>query len=581
MSDTLWANLSPVVDTWFPGETLYSLASRHHHVSGNMLASQTCEQLFGHTHLGCSHDLPAQLDEFVRRTDGALGTPEDIARCHTILPYYFPFRPPRDATNALAAVSRGGLGSLKARLGLLATRFGAAHPLKACHSCMIEDQERFQVAYWHLEHQYPGVWLCSRHRRILDRALEKVNGKGRFHWYLPKTMQFLPGVEDRPSELTLDILDAAADFAKSLGRLEPGFHLDAMIVAELYRSRLSELGLANADGRLRSKGFASTVLPVSTALSRLHELRALPTTDVGVLAQFQRMVRNPRSHAHPLRHCVLIIALFGGWQSFLAAYRERTGPLSVDSTIVDTQPSEARVAALDSRREAILTSLKGGATVTAAAHETGIAVATAMAWAAAGGFSVSRRPKCLSPERRALAIRKLAAGKPKDAVARSVDVSIQTITLLLRLEPGLAERWHQARFARAQRGARRLWDRAARSMARPTATELRARQPAAFAWLYRNDRAWLNDYASRLEQIPKSNHANVRWDQRDRQMAQAVRVVALSLYERKPDRPIKLADLFGVIPRLKALMSRIDRLPLTRMAIGDVTRRQVVAVGLP
>lgn len=387
-------------------------------------------------------------------------------------------------------------------------------------------------------------------------------------------MHYFPGVEDAPSEFELCLLEAAADFAESLGRLEPGFHLDPMIVAEVYRSRLAELGLAKTDGQIKSRDFASIVLPVSSALYRLYEFRALPTTNAGVLVQFQRIVRNPRTCAHPLRHCVLIIALFGRWHSFLSAYREQTSPISVSSTIVDTPPSEDKVTSRNSQRKAVVMSLYGGATATAAAHHAGVAVATAMVWAAAEGFSVSRRPKCLSPEKRAHAIRILATGKSKDAVARSVGVSKQTITLLLRLEPGLAKCWHQARFERAQRVARRLWDRAAQSMSKPTATILRAKQPAAFAWLYRNDRAWLNDYASCLEQSPRSNHANVHWDLRDRQIAQTVRVVALSLYERKSDRQIKLPDLLGAIPHLKALMSSIDRLPLTRMAIGDVTRRR-------
>ena len=75
MSKTQWPDLFPIVDTWLPGETLYSLASRHHLVSGNILAANTCEQLFGHSRLGCSHDLPGQLDEFVKRTGGGLGGP--------------------------------------------------------------------------------------------------------------------------------------------------------------------------------------------------------------------------------------------------------------------------------------------------------------------------------------------------------------------------------------------------------------------------------------------------------------------------------------------------------------------------
>lgn len=573
MIDTPWRELFPIVDTWLPGETLFSLASRHHIVSGNVLASQTCQQLFGHPRLGCSHDLPAQLDEFVERTGGALGTAEEIAYDHTILSYYLPHRPPSDAANALATVCSGGIGGLKARLGLLASRFGAAHPMKACRSCMAEDQERFGVAYWHVEHQHPGVWICRRHREILVRALGKVNGEGRFNWYLPESMQFVPGLDGEVSERELNVIDAAAGFGCGLSGLGPGFFLDATIVNEVYRLQMVEMGLTETSGRLKQRDFASTVLPVSTALGRLHELCSLPSTDDDVLTQFARLARNPRSLTHPMRHCILVIALFGQWESFFYKYQQQMDqaePTAVDATDLTTA---GQPAANDPRRQQVLAALDEGSAPTAAALVAGVSVATALVWASAAGYAVSRRPKVLSQEKRAAAIRKLGAGKSKEAVARWVGVSIQTITLLLRSEPGLSERWHQARFARAQRVARHLWDRTARAMIAPTATQLRKCQPAVFAWLYRNDRAWLNAYASRLEQVQKSNHANVHWDERDEAMAQSVRIAALSLLEQQPTRPIKLAQLCDLVPHLKARLSSIDRLPLTQTAIAEATRR--------
>ena len=475
--------------------------------------------------------------------------------------------------NALATVRSGGIGGLKARLGLLATRFGASHPLKACHMCMAEDRKSSHIAYWHVEHQYPGVWICQQHRQILARALGKVNGEGRFHWYLPEAMHFLPGLERDVSESQLDLLILAGEFAQALGRTEPGFHLDAEVVAGVYRSRLVDLGLADTNGRLKQTDFVRTVLPVSAFLSRLFDLHSLPSTDPGVLAQFSRLTRSPRSYAHPIRHCILVIALFGGWPSFLAKYRERIDQIAVGGLPTERPADEPGAFIVDYRRAAVMSVLKEGATVTAAAHEAGVAVATAIVWASASGFGVQRRPKKLSPEKRALVIRSLAAGKSKGTVAQSVGVSVQTITLVLRSEPGLSERWHQAKFARVQRVARGLWDRAARRMAAPTAKELRRRQPAAFAWLYRHDRAWLDAYASLLELVHRSNHSNVRWDERDQEMAQAVRVAALSLHEQQPSRAIKLAELCDAVPHLKARLSRIDRLPLTRMAITDVTRR--------
>ncbi len=130
----------PHVTQWLPQETLYSLASRYHHISGNILPSDTSRQLFGHWRQGSMHDMPSRIDEFVLRTEGILGDAERIVREHTLLPYYFPYRTNLESANAIAAVRRGGVGGLKGQLGILASRLGASHPLKLCVQSLLSGE---------------------------------------------------------------------------------------------------------------------------------------------------------------------------------------------------------------------------------------------------------------------------------------------------------------------------------------------------------------------------------------------------------------------------------------------------------
>lgn len=68
------------------------------------------------------HDFPGRLDEFVRRTNGSLGSATEIILQRTILPFYPPFRSSTDE-EAVEAM-RGALGSIKYCLGILTSRIG-------------------------------------------------------------------------------------------------------------------------------------------------------------------------------------------------------------------------------------------------------------------------------------------------------------------------------------------------------------------------------------------------------------------------------------------------------------------------
>ena len=67
-------------------------------------------------------------------------------------------------------------------------------------------------------------------------------------------------------------------------------------------------------------------------------------------------------------------------------------------------------------------------------------------------------------------------------------------------------------------------------------TTLRQMAPATYAWLYKNDREWLNQNSPILR-VPVSSNHRVDWQHRDRQvLAQVQDVVALLLNAKKPIR---------------------------------------------
>ena len=92
-------------------------------------------------------------------------------------------------------------------------------------------------------------------------------------------------------------------------------------------------------------------------------------------------------------------------------------------------------------------------------------------------------------------------------------------------------------------------------------------EPAAFAWLYRNDKAWLDDQVASMTMAVRHAGLHVDWDSRDEALATEVRRIALELETEEPGKKVRLWHLYQRLPELKAKLSKLDRLPLTRREI--------------
>ena len=562
---------------WLLGETLFSLISRHHYFSGHAFSARTCVQFFRHPRAGSQHDLPSRLAQFVSRTDGCLGDVETVAKNHTLLAYYAPFISPEELKNAIACMAGDSVAHLKLRLGILTSRFRANHPLKSCEACMAKDRSAFGWAYWHVEHQYPGVWICSRHDQQLMESTLKATGVGRFQWHLPAVEYFRQWpVETRQALLDGKVaLQSLSRQVIDLTASSPSRSFDASRLHEVYRAEFVRREWVTQGGSLRMPVIAASFLDHVKQLRAIPELEALPTTAEEAESQLGRLLRPPRSGTHPMRHMVLINWLFGSAEAFWQAHESAFNP-PIASPKADVLPDhKSESSNKDPRREQLielLTVQKQSART--AARAIGIDVGTAMSWAAQAGLVVSRRPKKLAGELRQRAIAELKKGTDKALVAETAQISVVTVTKLLLSEVGLYAAWRQARDDRAKITAREVWSQLLQTHPRVGIKFLRALEPGIYAWLYRNDRAWLDSHKPDLLTLPKrSGGLHVLWDERDQTLSaevlKAEKLIRLSLGKRE----IRLWQIYQAVPALKAKIAALDRLPLTRRSIDQATHR--------
>ncbi len=562
---------------WLPGETLFSLISRHHYFSGQALSAGTCVQFFGHPRAGSQHDLPSRLAQFVSRTNGGFGDVEDIAKNRTLLAYYAAFISPEELKNAIACMAGDSVAHLKLRLGILTSRFRANHPLKSCEACMEEDRSAFGWAYWHVEHQYPGVWICPRHGQQLRESMLKATGVGRFQWHLPavehfrqwpvETQQALHDGKVALQSLSRQVTDLTAS--------APDRSIHTSRLHEVCRAEFVRREWVTQGGSFRMPAMAASFLNHVKHLRAIPELEALPKTAEEAESQLGRLLRPPRSGTHPLRHMVLINWLFGSAEAFWQAQESAFNPPTLLPAADFPSGHKSECSNKDTRREqliGLLTVQKQSARMAATA--VGIDVWTAMSWAAQAGLTVPRRPKKLVGEVRQRAIAELQKGNDKAIVAAAAQISVVTVTKLLLSEVGLHAAWRQAKDDRARATAREIWDRLLQTHPRVGTKFLRALEPATYAWLYRNDRAWLDSHKPDQLTLPKwSGGLHVLWDERDQTLSakvkQAEQLFRLSLGTRR----IKLWQIYQAVPELKAKIPALDRLPLTRRAINQATQR--------
>lgn len=546
---------------WLPGEMLFSLLSRQHLLSGASLALRTSERFFGRAREGSQHDFPSHLAYFVERTGGQLGDVRSVALEHTLLSYYRAFISPVECSQAIERMAGDSVAHLKLRLGILTSRFRAHHPLKACPICMKEDMQLTGWAYWHVEHQHPGVWTCTKHSQPLLVSSLKATGVQRFQWNLPHsnelyaTHSFTSPDElerlNRLSKLIGSMVDIGTDEAFSVST----FYLT-------YRNALKSRGWLTMSGNLRMKAIVPDFLEFVKPLRCVDELKGLPKCISEANDMLGRMLRPPRSGTHPLRHLVMIDWLFGDpsiFQRSICKQHPVDNPLRYAVAIrhEDPRKRELRRLMVDEKRS-----------VRATAKTLGIDTQTALLWAEKLGLPVPKRPKKLSDEVRLFIEAALRSGTEKTDIQRQTGLSASTVNRLLLADPALHQAWGKYRMEGARQEARSAWLALLDSGADEGIKWMRFLEPRAYAWLYRNDRAWLDAHRpGTLTHSQSARKSAVDWDARDTELSAEVRAVSLKWAIENNARRIFFWQLYQAIPELKAKRSALNRLPLTRKAI--------------
>lgn len=518
---------------WLPDESFFSICSRFSFLLGSINPATTLRFLFNNPRNNVAHDFPQNLDALKHGISSLLGDPESIIRNHTILPFFPPFQSTEHIYEAIYALRAPVLGSIKYQLGLLTGRFGAEHPLKACSACMQQDIDSHGVAYWHLTHQYPGLIICPTHDIRLQECTLNRQWSGRFQWVLPCAAHLTPQTP-LPEKHVTHAIRLLSESILDLSSIGNSRTFDPQLVATVYRDRLREIGV-----NLRHPNTISSFVEYSTSLQQLHPLTSLPTTTQTAINYIYQLTRSPRGHLHPLKHLVFITWLFSSLSRFIKTYDLAYLYRDRESVDMPNKHDHNPILTPKNHPEAAVTRLP--------------------------------KPKVLKPPIRAELITFLKEGFPKQELCEKFHITVSTINKLLRSSPEVKLAWEAAFTNNRLTKNRACWTELITMNPTSSPKDIRAIKPGLYAWLYRNDRKWLNQENLRLPSGRSGNNSITNWKQRDTELERAI----TSLLEKSSDhRSSKICakEIFIALPQLSSRLQKRDKYPRTRILLRKLNQ---------
>ncbi|MFJ5240419.1 TnsD family Tn7-like transposition protein [Pseudomonas neuropathica] len=525
VSDQEWvAEPFPRLD-WLPDETLFSLCSRQHLVMGNLDPATTSSTILGLRRQFIKHDIPCGIAALEQTGFTYWGTPESILLNRTIFPLFVPFQSKVKIEDAIKTVKGDRIDSIKYRLGLVSSGFGAEHPLKACPHCMREDVHAHGIAYWHLTHQYPGVLICPRHQAWLMASTKGRRWSGRFEWSLPAE-EFLIEQDSSQKLWSRPVFLALADNVINLASIGRTMSFEPCAVAAAYRTAV-----------LQGSRPAS-LLDRTEPLRRFHLFESLPTDKKSSESFVNQLVRIPRSSIHPLKHLVLIDWLFDDLYSFLEAYEAEVARSANQVTRATSRAPDNRVLQSSSGAQA----------------------------------KNAPRPKRLKGQLKEELMSKLTEGVSKQVLCDEFKITVSTINKLLRAHPSTYVIALEARQRRELDERRSQWQHLHKLHPELGVQALRSTTPSLYAWLYRNDKAWLIAEEQTFAKPVHVNTHHIDWEARDYRLLSMLQTAceSIALTQRGP---VTMTQLYAMIPMLSTYLENRGQYPESRAYLSIVQGR--------
>lgn len=570
--------MMPFFPTPYPDELLYSVLARYHLRSGNISFKATMEDAFGTKNATAVMELPSNLNALISNMPlNTEYTADYLINNHTLFTFYTAFLPPkRGQWVRNNMMKRNGKG-IYGKTGIMASSIVANQYFRFCPLCNEEDKERYGEIYWHRIHQIPGVLVCPKHQVMLCDSKVPIKGYNK-HQYVAASEENCikqDSVFTYSDKTMLHLIELARDIEFLFNnqferRPTEWFH-------EQYRAKLIEQGFATVNGSIMQKKLAEEFVQFYG-----EEFLALVQSTIEIGSDnnwLADMVRGRNRASHPIRH--MLLARFLGISIPDLFYRQLTYKPFGDGPWPCLNP------AAEHYLKPMVKQLR-----ISFSNDTKKPVGTFFCDC---GFIYVRTGPDITEESRYKVGRIKEFGhvweaKLKELVGKKL--SLRETARLIGADPSTVKKYA------AKLGLETYWEkRSSRELTLPkggsikaadktdyyrqewlklmnhypdkSKTELRQLNKAVYAWLYRNDKEWLQLNSPE----PRYTYKNMRvdWDKRDREILANVKSVVEEILNstEKPERIT--VSLIGSKLGIRALLEKhLDKLPLTKQYLDSV-----------
>ncbi|WP_077305716.1 TnsD family Tn7-like transposition protein [Terribacillus halophilus] len=555
--------------TPYPDELLYSIVARYHIRSGNVFWKHTLEDLFGKRTISASVMLPSGIGALVKHLPKNTTLNEQVLiKKHTMYPFYTVFLPKEKAQSIYDSMLSDDGKGIYMQAGIMASSIPQNKHFKYCSACFREDLHKFGELYWHRVHQLPGKLVCLKHGIWLEDSDVAIINSNKHSFILPTSNNC---DLTKVSLVDNNVLKQYKHFisqAESLLRWE--FRCKSFsYLTNFYRKHLIEAGYATLNGRVYQRRLLSAFLE-----KYLDEF--LQNINVGVKSTelwLTSITRKHRKSFHPYYHFLMLnflgLSVNDVFQETLLVVEPFGKPKWPCLNVVCPSYKkdviqEVSIRSCDRTKQPIgkFSCKHCGFIYTRKGQQQNEVDRFRYTKIMNFGFLWKKELSVLLEEK--LSYRE---------IARRLHVDANTVIKYANIEVGrtkIEKSPNKMNNADSVQHNRHKWLQLQQEYPNLSKTELRYKKPSTYAYLYRNDKEWLDNNSPKLRRANSINN-RVDWDKRDQEILDRVKKATWEPRNRneKPKR-ISVKGIADAIGKRALLEQHLDKMPKTKAFINEV-----------
>ncbi|WP_232353994.1 TnsD family transposase [[Bacillus] enclensis] len=547
----------------YPDELLYSFISRYHTYSVNTSTTYTTKELFEGRRMLATPDLPINLNSIYNSISvfSELGIDELIGN-HTFYYYYANFLEHEQREFVRNTMCTGEIkGAIHMKAGVMPSGIKEKEHFYYCKECVSEDIEKVGETYWHLSHQLPGVFICTKHKSFLRESNLEFRSKKRFEFYLASEK-----IRDHSNTSIkgLKCYEQLSQIASECVYLaSKNLNFSLKNVQKIYRNLLLRQGYISGHGRVNQKKLAKD-------FERFYDQEILNILQSSVSYDspecwLKSITRKHRKSFHPLRHILLILFLHETLESI------------EQMKVTDGMPFGKGPYPCLNRAAGHYGELKVNKCEIKVCSKTKLPIGS---FKCKCGFYYSRKgPDTIQDDSFRIdrviqygevwveMVNKLIHEQARSyrSVARQLEVDTKTVIKYSKKDHEYAVKTkNKDNWQREDK--KKEWLSLINDNPQYGVTKIRKIKPSLYIWLYRNSKEWLQKNSPKEKRITQHKQ-RIDWGGRDCEILKEVERVTADLIDREPPVRITVSLIGSEVGKRTILQKHLNKLPLTKSSL--------------